>query len=107
MTPSQEPGHTFVRGNETIDKMAKRWMFPEPYDPMCKRYARDMDELDKTWAESQEDFDSVPESERPETRASFVIQEDGTYNPSNGHFLCNDCYIKAGMPSGPSGWICP
>lgn len=37
----------------------------------------------------------------------YVRQEEGTYNPSNGHFLCTDCYIKAGMPSSNEGWICP
>lgn len=34
-------------------------------------------------------------------------REDGTFNPSNGHFLCDQCYIEAGMPSSPTGWTCP
>ena len=25
---------------------------------------------------------------------------EGTYNKENGHFLCTNCYIKAGMPLG-------
>lgn len=33
--------------------------------------------------------------------------EEGTLNRENGHFLCNECYIKAGMPSSPTGWRCP
>lgn len=33
--------------------------------------------------------------------------EEGTLNRENGHFLCNMCYIKAGMPTSPSGWTCP
>lgn len=33
--------------------------------------------------------------------------EEGTLNTENGHFLCNACYIAAGMPSSPSGWRCP
>jgi len=37
----------------------------------------------------------------------YVKQEEGTYNSANGHFLCTSCYIKAGQPSGPRGWICP
>lgn len=37
----------------------------------------------------------------------YVKQEEGTYNPENGHFLCTGCYIKAGMPSSPRGWKAP
>lgn len=43
------------------------------------------------------------------TVEQYVREEEGTYNPENGHFLCTDCYIKAGMPSKPypERWICP
>lgn len=41
------------------------------------------------------------------TPDKFVAEEEGTYNPDNGHFLCTDCYIKAGMPSAPGGWVAP
>ena len=39
----------------------------------------------------------------------FVRTEEGTYNPANGHFLCTDCYIRAGMPSlpHPQCWKAP
>jgi len=40
----------------------------------------------------------------------YVIDQEGTYNHDNGHFLCTSCYIEAGMPSTPvghSGWITP
>lgn len=37
----------------------------------------------------------------------YVIHEEGTLNTSNGHFLCTDCYIKAGQPANPHGWVCP
>ena len=30
----------------------------------------------------------------------YVIEEEGTYNPKNGHFYCTSCYIKIGMPLG-------
>jgi len=33
------------------------------------------------------------------TENEYVLQEEGTYNPSNGHFLCTNCYINAGMPA--------
>lgn len=39
----------------------------------------------------------------------YVKEEEGTYNPKNGHFLCTDCYIEAGMPSlpYPQRWVAP
>ena len=47
----------------------------------------------------------------PEPTDEQVLQaawdEEGTLNRENGHFLCNMCYIKAGMPSSPYGWKCP
>jgi hypothetical protein len=42
------------------------------------------------------------------TADEIVIATDGTYNAENGHFLCTECYIKAGCPSGPGrGWKAP
>lgn len=37
----------------------------------------------------------------------YVKREEGTYNRENGHFLCTSCYIKAGQPSSPTGWVAP
>lgn len=37
----------------------------------------------------------------------YVKKEEGTYNRENGHFLCTACYIKAGQPSSPRGWVAP
>jgi len=77
-----------------------------PYCPMCYRFAADMDELDGFIFESAEDT----YSRGPATHAMrefYVRSEEGTYNPQNGHFLCDRCYINAGMPSSPSGWRCP
>lgn len=60
-----------------------------------------------------------PASELPEyisgaemeemTPDEYCKSQEGTYNHSNGHFLCSPCYIKAGMPSLPGrrGWKCP
>lgn len=69
-----------------------------PYDPRCKRYARDMEELD-----------SYIEPGYHKDRDDYVRQEEGTYNFENGHFLCDACYIGAGMPTGVGGsrWVCP
>ena len=41
------------------------------------------------------------------TPDEYVRQEEGTYNPENGHFLCTACYVRAGMPSSPRGWTAP
>lgn len=39
----------------------------------------------------------------------YIRDQEGTYNPENGHLLCTDCYIAAGMPSlpHPQRWIAP
>ena len=38
---------------------------------------------------------------------SYVIQEEGTYNPDNGHFVCTPCYLDMGAPSSRKGWRAP
>lgn len=39
--------------------------------------------------------------------ADYVRKEEGTFNAENGHFACDICYIKMGMPSSPYGWTAP
>ena len=41
------------------------------------------------------------------TPNEYVYYEEGTYNRANGHFLCDWCYITAGMPTAPDGWVAP
>jgi hypothetical protein len=43
------------------------------------------------------------------TPDDYVRNEEGTYNPANGHFACTDCYVKMGAPSrpAPERWIAP
>lgn len=38
-----------------------------------------------------------------------VREGDGTYNPQTRRFLCDECYIRAEMPTGETaaGWQCP
>jgi hypothetical protein len=50
------------------------------------------------------DFWEEGEYDSPE---DFIIQNEGTYNPKNGHFACTECYIAIGMPSSPQGWKAP
>lgn len=66
-----------------------------PIDPVCNRRPHEINE----YAE-QAAHEGISADE-------YVIREEGTYNPESKHFLCTGCYIKAGMPSSPSGWRCP
>lgn len=47
----------------------------------------------------------VAGEENEMTPSEYVLAEEGTLNPVNHHFLCTDCYIKAGMPTGLHGWV--
>jgi hypothetical protein len=47
------------------------------------------------------------EPEYYDNAAHYVQQEEGTFNPINGHFLCTPCYVSAGMPTVPRGWRAP
>jgi hypothetical protein len=62
----------------------------------------------KTPSELQEYIDAAkPECSGEEnmTPDEYVWQEEGTLNRESGHFLCTDCYVKAGCPSSPRGWV--
>lgn len=43
------------------------------------------------------------------TPSAYVRHEEGTYNPANGHFACDACYISMGMPARSDGrrWVAP
>lgn len=41
------------------------------------------------------------------TPDDFVRRDEGTYNPTNGHFACSYCYIEMGSPVTPAGWKAP
>ena len=45
--------------------------------------------------------------EPDQTNSDYCWQEEGTLNMTNGHFLCTDCYLRAGQPSSPRGWKAP
>ena len=67
----------------------------QPLCIKCMKFPREIPE----YVDAAREEDMTPDE--------FVRQEEGTYNPSNGHFLCTDCYVKAGMPSTPRGWFAP
>jgi hypothetical protein len=43
------------------------------------------------------------------TPDDYVRAEEGTFNNANGHFACDTCYIRMGMPVGRNGrrWVAP
>jgi len=92
----------------------------DPYDPICVGCCKrphqlgeymaavvEQEGIETDWSETDPfDDTSIPESIALLTR-EYVINEEGTYNPRNGHFLCSPCYIINGSPTEPGGWKCP
>lgn len=71
---------------------------PQPFCTGCNRMPEDIPEYqDPT-------LYGYPEDTTP---TEYVLAEEGTLNGDNGHFLCTGCYIKAGMPTSPQGWVAP
>lgn len=68
-----------------------------PYDPRCNRTPDQISE-----------YISAAEAEGI-TPEDYVMASEGTYNRDNGHFLCTECYIAVGQPTGGSymRWVCP
>lgn len=52
-------------------------------------------------------FDELGRAPTDQEVREYVLREEGTLNPANNHFLCDECYIAAGMPSSSLGWKCP
>jgi hypothetical protein len=46
------------------------------------------------------EYVTAAEDEGLRHASQFVRRNEGTYNPSNGHFWCTSCYIKHGQPLG-------
>ena len=66
--------------------------------PICVGCEREADEIEEySPAFTGEDIDP----------SEYVRDQEGTYNRVNGHFMCTECYIAAGMPSTPGGWVAP
>lgn len=66
--------------------------------PLCVGCGKPPEQIQE-YVEYAADEDMTPDE--------YVRSEEGTYNKENGHFLCTTCYIKAGMPSSPQGWVAP
>ena len=83
---------THVRGGNV---MLNRGMMMSPLCIGCNKHPSQLDEYTEIAAIENMEVDD------------YVRKEEGTYNHVNGHFLCTDCYCKAGMPSSPNGWVAP
>ncbi len=75
----------------------------EALDVKCFRCKKRPDEIDeylpgRAWDEGE--FESP---------SDYVQNEEGTFNPENGHFACTACYIAIGMPAldWPDKWMAP
>lgn len=66
----------------------------EPYCFRCGKPASSFSEYSDDWIDSETSFTS---------RADYVRQEEGTYNPDTNRFACDACYIAIGMPAGEPG----
>jgi len=81
-----------------------------PFDPYCERYAADMDDYDTFIVESPEEweeFKALSIIDKGERREQYVRRNEGTYNRTNGHFACDECYISIGQPVAANGWMAP
>lgn len=76
------------------------WADVEPASPICVGCNKSPEEIDEYIAIAENYGDGT-------TPTQFVKEEEGTYNPKNGHFTCTKCYIKMGQPSSPTGWRAP
>ena len=77
---------------------------PNDIDLLCVGCGKTPSELDEYVGAASEEATGVVGGMTPD---DYVWEEEGTLNRENGHFLCTNCYIKAGMPSSPRGWYAP
>lgn len=51
-----------------------------------------------------EEIDYSIFKEPHQSHDDYVLAEEGTLDRESMTFLCDECYIKLGQPSGPNGW---
>lgn len=66
--------------------------------PLCIGCNRRPDDIREFATEAEHDGITADE---------WVRENEGSYNPDNGHFLCTECYVKRGAPSSHEGWRAP
>ena len=73
--------------------MVKGWDWDPETDPLGTQ-------IEAKWA-------ALTEEEKTQKVREYVLDQEGTLNTKTGAFTCDACYIVAGMPSSPEGWIVP
>ena len=88
-----EPGYAAASTRRGYTSLRPPWRKKDPRPTLrcqdCRRFPREIDTY-------QAQDDSTPDD--------YVWKNEGTLNRQTGLFLCDDCYIKAGMPTSPTGW---
>lgn len=80
-------------------QMPGRKMTPDiPFPLICVGCGKAPDQLNE-YVEAAQELHISPEQ--------YVINEEGTLNIENGHFVCTPCYVHMGCPSSPTGWKAP
>lgn len=75
-------------------------------DLICFECGRRPSEIEEYVAMAAEQTREIGRTVTPE---KYVMREEGTLNRENGHFACDTCYIKIGMPAepAPARWVAP
>lgn len=81
----------------------------------CSKQPHELDEyVDEARYEYSEDladddprWNDLPTEQQNLKTDEWAWYNEGTTNWENGHYLCTECYIKAGMPSSRYGWKAP
>jgi hypothetical protein len=99
-----------------IDEARRRWdvmhdpayCTDTPEDPICIGCTKKPEALDE-YVDAVVSELAPGETYDDQDVKRYVIQNEGTYNPQNGHFMCTDCYIINGQPSrpAPDHWVAP
>jgi len=91
-------GITMEEGRARYDKIQAQG--DDPTKPICVGCARTPEETPV-----YVDFGGAAQ----QTATEYVLENEGTLNTTNGHYLCDECYIRNGQPTGDRGrrWVCP
>jgi hypothetical protein len=65
-------------------------------EPYCFRCGRPASSFHEYQVMSADGFGN-------EDAATYVREDEGTYNPATNRFACDECYIAIGMPVGEPG----
>jgi hypothetical protein len=91
-------GITYEEGERRYDVIKAQGN--DPQDPICIGCAKRPDEDERY---------KMCAAEEGITPLEYVVENEGTLNRTNGHYLCDMCYIKMGQPTGGRGqrWVAP